>query len=151
MESWDQDPRLQRDVLRRVFVRLICHWVLFFSVTVILATVLEFLFGEPGAPSLALVGHTFQKYLVPFMALLVLIPISMRDCLKYIERAVFLERSTKSQPWQAPKVPGDAGDHSWGDRTNYGDADDATAKEPRHEKLQTVAALDHSPGVDTSV
>jgi hypothetical protein len=95
MENGDRNRDHRRDVRNRIGVRLAVHWALFFGVALFLTATLEFLFGEPRRPSLALLSEAFQRHALLFAAILVLIPISLRDCLKFIDRTMFPEQKTQ--------------------------------------------------------
>jgi hypothetical protein len=140
MESCNRDRQMQRDVRRRVCCRLACHWLLFFGVALLLTAVLEFLFGEPRKPSFAILGEAFHKHAILFAALLVLIPISLRDCVKCIDRAVFSQTRTESPQWPATAAQYHVGEQPSSPGTDRRDAGTRTVTETRQEPRQPAPA-----------
>ncbi|MFQ5733760.1 MAG: hypothetical protein ACE5KM_17620 [Planctomycetaceae bacterium] len=81
----DRNPDAERPRLRGLVVRLLVQWAVFCVVMVVLAGALDFLYGEPRKPSFDIVVESLDRHGAVFAAVLVLIPIMLRDTVRYVQ------------------------------------------------------------------
>lgn len=88
MKRCTQKTETERLLRQSLFRRLLFQWGVFFGILLVLVGVLELLYGKPQPPSAELFVNAWRDHALVFAAILVLIPIAVRDTVRCVQDLV---------------------------------------------------------------